>query len=279
MDSIKKIKQGRIEDTDAFKTIVNDTALVAVKGTDLQTYLTNLDARLVSIGTGGGTTDPIYELPTLTITALSQTVEMGETLTDLPLDLIFVQNDAGAIVSYFISKDGISTVASQTNLITLADILVPITLQGIVSYLQGPLKNDIAGDPFPTGRIPAGSVASAISTITPKLKVWYGASATIPTTSSHVRALVSPTDIWADDTTLSLSTGTTELNFIVAVPTSLTTAATLLGQDTTNSFALTYYFDSAIVVTLPDGATEQYRIYVLTIGNAYPVGATHIITL
>jgi hypothetical protein len=279
MDSIKKIEQGRIADLDALKIIVDDTTFVTVKGSDVQTYLENLDERLIAIGTGGGVINPIYTMPTLAITTLSQTVEIGETLTDLPLDFIFIQNDAGAVVSYFLSKDGISTAVAQANLITLTDILVPIELQGIVSYLEGPIKNDSAGDPYPTGQIPAGSVTSTIKTITPKLKIWYGASSFIPATSSQVRALVSPTDIWADDANLSLSTGTTELNFVVAVPTSLTTDATLLGQDTTNSFPLTYYFNNAVVVTLPDGSTEQYRIYVLTIGNAYPVGATHIITL
>jgi hypothetical protein len=277
MESIKKIEKGRLADTDASSTIVDDSSLVTVKGADLQTYIQNLDARLVAIGSGGGE-NPTYTEPTVTINTVSASFEKGETF-DTAVDFDFIQNDAGAVAAYYISKDGVSTLASATNLFTFTDVIVPITLQGTVSYLDGPIKNDIAGDPYPTGRILAGSISTDIKTLTPRLKIFYGSSVSVPTNNAEVRALSTPTIVWNNETTVTLSTGTVNLNFVVAVPTSLTTAVTLSGVDITNSFALTYYYDSSVTLTLPDSTTQEYRIYVLTIGNAYPESATHIITL
>lgn len=243
------------------------------------TDLTGIEAEITAIK--GIIREPAnYVQPTISITNVTQTVEKGTTLSNVDVDITFTPNDAGAASSYILRQTVQSTNTdigtSDNNTVTISNIENTVELTGIVAYSQGILKNDNLGQPDPTGQIQAGSINSSIRTITPRLRMWYQATSVDIDTSAEVRALVN--DVWDNQNSITLQTGTTETNFVVAVPSSKTTASTLSAQDTSNNIGLTYTFTETVTVNLPTG-TEEYRIYKLTIGNPYPTSANHVIQL
>ena len=218
---------------------------------------------------------PTYVQPTANITNISQTVEKGTTLTDLDVNISFTQNDAGSANGYSLEQDGVEISTTQNNTLTLSNIINSIVFQGFVSYDEGAVKNDNFNEPNTTGQILAGTKESGTRTITPRLYVFYGSTANNSVDSDDVRAL---NKLFDNRSSITLSTGTSNTIFEVAVSSTKTTASSLSAQDTTNNISLTYDFDRLITVNLPTG-TQEYRIYKLTIDNAYPTSANHLIQL
>jgi hypothetical protein len=218
---------------------------------------------------------PTYIQPTVSITNVSQTVEKGTTLTDLDVNISFTQNDAGLADAYSLEQDGVLISTTQNSTVTLSNITSSIVFEGFVSYEEGAVKNDNFNEPNTTGQILAGIKESSTRTITPRLYVFYGATANNSVDSDDVRAL---NKLFDNRSSITLSTGTSNTIFEVAVSSTKTTASSLSAQDTTNNISLTYDFDRLITINLPTG-TQEYRIYKLTIGSAYPTSANHVIQL
>jgi len=220
---------------------------------------------------------PTYTLPSLSITNFVQVVEKGSTIAPLELDLTYTQNDGGNVISYLYEKDNLQIATGQVLVTTITNITTTIELKGTVEYEEGLVKNNNLGIADPDGKILAGQVKTSRNLI-PRLRIWSKALASVPTNSAEIRAIGNSFAEWDNQNSVTIQTGTSFINFIVAVPSSKTTATELVAQDTSNNIALTYMYNSTILLDLGTG-TEEYRLYTLTIGNAYPSSATHIITL
>lgn len=206
--------------------------------------------------------------------------EVGTSLA-VALGLSFNQRDGGAATNFILRKNG-SVLDQQANAFNFTDnIIVPrstITYQSEVEYLQGPIKNNPDfGFPDDRGRIAAGSDLSPNRSITGRFKIWYAPVANISNNSAEVRSLAN--NIFDNANQITLNTGTTQKKFQVALPSTKTSAASLSAQDITNNVSYTYPLADVFNVQLPDGTTQEYRIYALEIDNAYPSNAQHVISL
>lgn len=184
------------------------------------------------------------------------------------INITFNQNDAGAFISQVIQKDGADIATqqppNQPTSFTANNVIEDFTLQAFVEHEAG-------------NSISAGTISTPVRTITPKLKIFYGAVASIPTSSVQVRSLGN--DVWDNANQAILQTGTINTNFVIAIPTSINNSATLSAQDTTNNVGYEFTFDSETDVALPNGDLEEYRIYKVTVDNAFGASANIVINL
>lgn len=106
---------------------------------------------------------PTYTVPTATFVGTPSvgSYERGTTFSgsQITLSFNFIQNDGGTAISESYLKNG-SSVTSPANLTLSSNT----TFQVMVSYGQGPIKNDSHGNPYPTGRISAGTANSPVVT-------------------------------------------------------------------------------------------------------------------
>lgn len=218
-----------------------------------------------------------YVQPIAYISYSSTTVEKGTTLTDISVNVSFTQYDAGSPTNYSLLKDDVVISTVQNNTITLSNIVNTIELVGEVDYLEGPIKNNNLGEPSPAGRILAGTINSASTLVTPRLKSFSGGATAIPTDSAQVRAL--PGNQFETTSIINIETGVVNKNFIVAVPFTKGITSVIdtgnLNLDITSAYVLAGTFD----VEDAGGNLSSYRVYAMTIAVPYPVSTNHKITI
>ena len=116
------------------------------------------------------------------------------------LQALFTQNDAGALTSLAIYKQGTSNalisgasspVSTEEQTFQLTD--GSITFYATAQYAEGAIKNDNLGQPSPDGHIQAGSKNSSNFTFTGQRNMFYGTGvgAAPGVTSENVRSLAS----------------------------------------------------------------------------------------
>lgn len=140
-----------------------------VAGTEMEDILRNILTSVIP---------PTYVAPTLSISGTNpKTVESGTTITPT-ISPSYTANDAGTTLSYRV-KRGATTVFTNPTPINQAlpgyvivDETVSITSE--VDYDTGPVKNDNAGNPDPTGQITAGTVVSNAVNYSGVRKAFYG---------------------------------------------------------------------------------------------------------
>jgi hypothetical protein len=131
----------------------------------------------------------VYTQPTVSITNVSQYVEKGSSLTNLNVNILFTQNDAGSATGYSLSLNNVVISTNQNNTIDINNITSNKALKGAVTYNQGAVKNDNLGLPDPSGQIPASTKESSTRTITPTFKNFLGFSSNTVLTSAQIIAL------------------------------------------------------------------------------------------
>jgi len=201
--------------------------------------------------------------PTISFNINSLTLERGSDYSE-EIAINFTQGGAGDLISYSLEKDGSQVSTTQTTQFDENNIIANFTLQGKVSHEAGLT-------------ISADIISTSIATITQRLRIWFAPLSSVPTTSENIRGMAN--NDFDNVSNLTLSTGTTHRRFVVAVPTEVTTSASLSAQDVTNNVPYTYSFENTVNVILPDGSTEQYRVYALVVDNAYSLAANHIIQI
>lgn len=224
-------------------------------------------------------TPPTYNAPQSTLNDVSQTYEVGES-SAISLSADWNQNDAGAATAFRITKDGV-IIANDTAPFTHIDNITSavrdeLTYRSQVDFQQGPIKQNNLGLDDDTGRISAGTDVSGARTVKFRFKTFYGSAAAKPTSQADIEALAN--DVYDEDTNFTLSTGTTNTKFYVAVEESVFNGASISAQDTTNNVSLNYNYDSTISRTLADGTVVNYRLYALENNNPYPTSANHQIS-
>lgn len=165
------------------------TGDVIEAGTTLNNFLKKLLQKQVP---------PTYKAPTLSLSGDGDTpVECGTQQT-LKINASFTQNDGGALTSYTLKRgaetliDGDSSITEYTD----ENVTIPdgsITYSATASYAQGPIKNDNLGQPYPTGRIEAGTTSQATKQYTgQRFCFWQASPNDLPVASSaNIRALTS----------------------------------------------------------------------------------------
>lgn len=231
---------------------------------------------------------PSYIAPTGTLSLSLSTVEVGTTV-EPTMTSSFTQNDGGTVtnVDYYRNSNLISNSSSvgahpdPTGGVVIGEETIDFEVE--ISYGQGPIKNNIAGDPDPTGRIPAGLI-TATDSIVGKFKRFYGPVGSTPNTSAAVRALNS-----SFNNSFTLNTGTAQIRFAIAVPAGKTVTVEdpdvfsgymiPVNTDDQNPVSGAYNKISFENVEDNGGTVRTYDIYVLSLASPYSTSHGHIVTV
>lgn len=219
---------------------------------------------------------PVYISPTASITNITQTVENGSNINGT-LTITYVQNDGGSAILYTVYRNGISVSNLGTYIYSETNIQSSIIYSGSVSYNAGPIKNNNLGEPDSVGQISSGTTTSSVRTITPQLLNFWGNSNTIPISSAEVRSLSD--NIFSTNTTFTLITGTTNNNFIVAIPATKSIISVIditnLNTNLTSNYIL---INGNFNVNDIGGNSHSYKLYAMTTAIPYTISANHVIT-
>lgn len=223
-------------------------------GTPFSTILTGLLVRQIL---------PSYVSPTLTLASSISEAELGSTISPV-LTPAWVQNDGGAISAYRLLKNEVGVYSGAAAIAQTASALslqADTTFQAQVDYSQGALKQDNLGVDYPTGRIAAGSLNSAVRTIYARRKCFFGV-ATAWDTSAAIRALPA-SRLNPQINTTGTVTSVSGAAYVLAYPatlralTSLTFAAGAFTTDVTAQLT-----SSTVQVADAAGANAvDYRVY------------------
>ena len=171
----------------------------------------SIDSSYVDLGDSIVYTDPSLNL---TLDKQSLTFEIGS-IENIALTSSFITNDAGDVVSRNIKRES-TVISNDLSQNVVYDIDYGITIQEQiqysteVTYSMGPIKNNSIGEPFPYGRIKAGSIID-YAYIYGKNKVFAGVSSSFQSTNINNDWIRNP-DNYQQDPFL-----TTPLNFNIAV--------------------------------------------------------------
>ena len=124
---------------------------------------------------------------------------------------------------------------------------------------------------------PATSVSKNL-TITGKYKIFYGATASNPSTPAQGRSL--PSSVF-ETNSITLNTGTTHLKFAVLVPSTMAITS-IVDLDALNKVITSEYTllsSSFSMVDALGNPTTNYKLYVKTLGVAYTTNHRHQITI
>jgi len=122
----------------------------------------------------------------------------------------------------------------------------------------------------------SSQVYSSTSTITFYYALFYGSSATAPTDSTAVRALPNK-QFTTYSNPFTLNTGTTDTNFTVAIPATLSLSS-VIDLDALNIDITSSYILSTFNVDDGGGTAISYKVYTLTTGVPYSPSHRHQVT-
>lgn len=259
-----------------------DTASITVD-TDLNTGSTNpvqnqAIAIVINQILGVIAEPPVYTAPTANLTStITQTVEIGTTLTNFTANISFTQNDAGSATGYELCRNGSNYSNNQNNVVTESNITSTISFVGKVSYACGATKNNNLGIPDPTGKILAGTVSSPTRTITPQLRQFWGNTTAVPATSADVRALGNCN--YQTVNGFCLVTGTVNKIFAVAIPSTKSISSV---QDLSTFANLTSCYaliNGSFTVKDAGNNDRTYKLYAMEQAIPNPQTTNHCIIL
>ena len=109
-------------------------------------------------------TPPIYESPVLTLSTSNKAIH--NVSSGIIITPKFTQNDAGEIISYTLKRDDVvifesSSVQAFKDTIQISHGSI-VRYSAIVEYGDGAIKESVLGNPYPTGKIKAGSIATTM---------------------------------------------------------------------------------------------------------------------
>jgi hypothetical protein len=205
--------------------------------------------------------------PVATLSASLTTVETGTSSISVTLSYGYTINNPGASVSTvsleFSRGNGAWTVLS--------------TDTGLTSYVHNIVGN-VSSESINYRYIVTDSLAysdTATDSVVFSYKVFYGSTASVPVSSADVRAL--PSNRFLSGNTWELSTGSTNINFAVAMPN--TQAITeVLDLDALNANITSQYINGPFDVNDAGGVPVAYNVYVMTVAIPYSSNHRHRIT-
>jgi hypothetical protein len=238
-----------------------------------QTILaTGKTANWVLIDAVTQTIPAIYVKPTVVISPIGSTQEIGSTL-NVSLSSVFNQNNGGDVTSTVYSGGG-GALSGQTE--SIAQLTAAVTYTVTVNYVQGTCLNDNQGVQNCTGQIAAGSVTSSC-TFTPVAGRYWGRCLELLPTSAEIVATAGGGADWtagkAKTYTVIANTvpGSESNNVFFAYPSSSGTLTSIIVNSLPSIDAFTR---STVSVTNASGYTQNYNVYVSNntfSGNVTPI--------
>lgn len=248
-------------------------------GTDLNSIIKKLVQQQIP---------PTYSAPSLKIVVSGETAGSYEVGTKLSptLTSTFTKNDAGAVTSHVIKKNGTAITSGGTGLTeTFTDSIVigtsDIKYTSTVAYEAGAVKNDNFGEPYASTSIKAGSKDSAQTiTFSGYRKYFYGAMVgDAPADSDGVRGMTGSTKGAANNTTFSVAAKAGDTTVVFAYPATLRDVTSVkyveAGNDESKGL---FNYTLVNVKGAGDDAGVNYKVYVMKT-SALPAAATFAVTI
>lgn len=217
---------------------------------------------------------PEYLEPTAVISGASpvpSVIEVGTIISPI-ISLAFNQNDAGNKLTNILNRNGVQIANTFPHTDTNYQIVEGNnSYQAVVTYAQGPIKQDNRGDDYPTGRIEAGSILSNTLMYSGRRKAFYGAiTGDVPNSSSTVRglpnSLLNPSGV---DYILNIPIGTVRVVFAIPSTMSISYVEYI---ELSNSDLKTLFEETVVSVQGANGyLATSYKVYSFTPVEPYPV--------
>jgi hypothetical protein len=220
-------------------------------------------------------TPPVYVGPTAALNQGTPAV-LAINRVGVPIDPIlvgsFVQNNAGAITSYTLTKNN-AFLSNNTSFTDTAVLNIPgiITYQGTFNYADGPILPDSQGNPDPTGQILAGSINTNSLVFRWNYPLYFGLTTT--PLSIDVVADATATQLAANYNTSTVSFNSTSSDYLwIAVPDVTPTFnswfVTPLNQGAIGTPLDLFDAPQIIQVTDTNFVNINYKLYVSTFSTA-----------
>lgn len=192
---------------------------------------------------------------------------------------VFIQNDAGALTSIEIKKNGSSVLSSPTSPVTTeAQVFTlgeeTVTFNAVATYADGPVKNNNLGQPDATGQIKAGSKTSSNVSFTGKRNLFYGTGvgAVPELTSEVIRGLSGKQLSPSSGTVFNINIAVGQQYVIFAYPATLRDVNQVMYVETNDTGMAASFTKSNISVQGANGAAgADYKVY--SYGMATPAQA------
>lgn len=245
------------------------------EGTTLDQFIAMLTAKAVP---------PVYSQPGVTCRASSgnqaSSYEVG-TEINTTLQGTFTQNDAGALTTIEILKNGSSILSQATSPITteaqtftLGEETVSFTAKA--TYAAGEIKNDNLGQPSPDGQIKAGSKTSSAVSFTGKRNLFYGTGVgTTPSvTSELVRGLSNKQLGPSNGTSFNINVAAGQQYVVIAYPATLRKITKCFYVEQNTDLAENFTEQTISVQGANGAAGADYRVLVYQMAVPAAAGMT-----
>lgn len=193
----------------------------------------------------------------------------------------FTQNDAGALTTIEILKNGSSVLSQATSPITteaqtftLGEETVSFTAKA--TYADGAIKNDNLGQPSPNGQIKAGSKTSAAVSFVGKRNLFYGTGvgAAPEATSETVRGLANKKLGPANGTSFNINVAVGQQYVIIAYPATLRDLTKCFYVEQNTDLAANFEKSTISVQGANSAAGADYKVYVYEMAIPAAAGMT-----
>lgn len=244
------------------------------------------DSNNVSAQTGITISPVSYVAPSVSITQQSSTISSPEIVTKRErgnvtsnISAVITRNSANVQITGWEFEFSRNGSAYQTTGITSPVAgSSPTVSTGTGSHSPGSTASSVAyrlrvRDEYQDS-IASSITSSPATTINFVPFIFYGPTGTYPSTSAHVRS--SPSRVFQDTSTFTLSTGVTYQNFVVAMPSAYTITSVIQG-----AFDITAaYTDNLQVISVADyaGNTSSYNVYTATSATPYNPSVDQVVT-
>ena len=193
----------------------------------------------------------------------------------------FTQNDAGALTTIEILKNGVSILSQATSPITteaqtftLGEETVSFTAKA--TYADGAIKNDNLDQPSPDGQIKAGSKTSSAVSFTGKRNLFYGTGVgTAPTvTSELVRGLSNKQLGPSNGTSFNINVAAGQQYVVIAYPATLRKITKCFYVEQNTDLAENFTEQTISVQGANGAAGADYRVLVYQMAVPAAAGMT-----
>ena len=245
------------------------------EGTTLDQFIAMLTAKAVP---------PVYSQPGVTCRVSTGTAagsyEVG-TEINTTIQGTFTQNDAGALTTIEILKNGssilsqaASPITTEAQTFTLGEETVSFTAKA--TYAAGEIKNDNLGQPSPDGQIKAGSKTSAAVSFVGKRNLFYGTGVgTTPSvTSELVRGLSNKQLGPSNGTSFNINVAAGQQYVVIAYPATLRKITKCFYVEQNTDLAENFTEQTISVQGANGAAGADYRVLVYQMAVPAAAGMT-----
>lgn len=206
--------------------------------------------------------------------------EVGTQITTT-IQGIFTQNDAGALTTIEILKNGssilsqaTSPITSEAQTFTLGEETVTFTAKA--TYAEGAIKNDNLGQPSPEGHITAGTKTSSGVNFVGKRNLFYGTGvgAAPAITSELVRGLANKQLGPANGTSFNINVAAGQQYVVIAYPATLRNMTKCFYVEQNTDLVENFTLETKSVQGANGAAGADYKVYVYSMAIPAAAGMT-----